>query len=502
MSDQAGAALVIPVKRPLAWISGTVAVISLVLGVAALNAAVEDWRETRATVEQLVGGADAALAAGDYRLAKSGFDEAMTLDASSPVLRESRTTLALVWLRAILDDRRSDETFNALTESLLPSLYEGLEGKPAADQSIIWSHIGWAQHVVSLDQQIVNLAPEARENIERIYERARALDPDNFYAPLYAGILNLEERWDVTAAERDFEQAIARAEQRHGTASAEYRWTREMVLRSCLARRSVSIRRGSEADEVGLVLLRWLDSMRAAGDSLPQEPYVAEVLSIFQSAVQFDDDFALLMSALPLPEYRATYEWLLTSETAARRFGLESNAVMLLAMHAALLEGADPDQALELYLEAYELSGGLAALRNRVDEGIARLSGEPPPRMLPRLGRNFARDPIPESSDVHAFHLETLMNFDLQYMPPNGEAAFEYFRTLPGGDSEFDARVLGEVTAARGPDPRHISRNEARNRWGRLYVRKLTQQRDHRNSKHAECVSSSHDLSPAQWFSR
>jgi hypothetical protein len=143
------------------------------------------------------------------------------------------------------------------------------------------------------------------------------------------------------------------------------------------------------------------------------------------------------------------YEWLLASETATRWLAIESNRPALLAFRAALLEGSDPGLALNLYREIYRFDWLRDELRIRIEEGIARLSGEQPPRMVERLGRNYAHDPIPADGDPYAFHLETLMNFDLRVEAPNNEVAFEYVLGLAETDAGRDARMLADVTSVR-----------------------------------------------------
>lgn len=439
----------VPLKVVLGWISGTVALISLVLGVVALNSAVSDWRETRASVGQLIAGADAALAVGDYRLAKTGYDEAIALDASSPRLREARTRLALAWLRAMLGDLHEGEMFRTLTASLQPSLYEGLEGKRAREQSVIWAHIGWAHHLAELDLPRPALSVRAVERIRTIYDRAEKLDADNFYTPLFRGFLELDGGGDVDVAEGEFARAMALAARRHGTDSAEYRWAREMTLLASLNRMAVRAVGQIVGDERGLLLIRTIDAMRDAGEALPNRRFIEEALGFYVSHADINHDFEMIMTALPPDAHRLTYEWIIASETAGRWLEIESNEPALLSFRAALVEESDPDLALSLYREVYEFDWVYDDLAVRIEEGIARLSGEPPPRMVERLGRHYVNDAVPAEGDVHAFHLDSLMNFDVRFEPANSESAFEYFLSLTPDGTVSQAQLLADVTAVR-----------------------------------------------------
>ncbi len=131
-----------PSRRSIiTWVGSLVALISLILGVVALNASVQQWREMRASVEQLVAGADKALQAGEYRLAKDGYDLAAQTDPTSVRLREGQSHLAQVWLDEMLGNLREGESYRGFAEDLLPKLYTGLAGKSDTSASVIWAHM-------------------------------------------------------------------------------------------------------------------------------------------------------------------------------------------------------------------------------------------------------------------------------------------------------------------------------------------------------------------------
>jgi len=447
MSDQPAV-----LKNILAWVSGTVVLISLVLGVLALNNKVQDWRDTRSAVKQLVAGGNAALEAGDFRLANNGYDQAMELDPASPELRDGQTRLALLWLRAMIGDIRQGESYGALAMTLLPHLYAGLEGKTDREQAIIWAHVGWAHHLERMDRTILNMRPGSVSRISRIYDRAQALDERVFYTPVFRGYLELHGRSDLSAASAAFQTGLELAEASHGASSAQFRWARNMQLTGVLmpmGRASGGLGFSNGGFERGLVLLRALNDARLAGESIPTASIVDEMFGLYRTHINSAGEFARIMSALPIAEHRDTFDWMLDSSAGESWLALDHNKPTLLLVKALLLEDADPAAALVLYREIYEFDRVNEDLAILIDEGIARISGEAPPRMIERLGRTYENDEVPVDGDIYAFHLDTLMNFDTEISASNSVLAFDYFADHGNLKSLADAQVLPDLRAVR-----------------------------------------------------
>ncbi|MEO1203731.1 MAG: hypothetical protein AAFX10_13540 [Pseudomonadota bacterium] len=436
-----------PVKAVLAWISGVVAVLSLVLGVAALNRAVSDWRDARATVNQVVAGADAAREALDFRLAKSGYDEAMGLDATSPELRDGQTELALAWIAAMLDDIRDGETPASLATPLMPSLYRGLETASTRQQATIWAHIGRGQHLQTMGRSSGRIRRDEIANVLAIYRRALRLDAKAFDAHLYRGLLHLERPADIRSAGEDFTRAADIVVDRHGRDSDEYRWVRRVALHALLRRMSDLVLWNDEPEEHAAVLLDWLSSMQAESDALPDRRYVDRILSLYRDAGQPGRDLTGLLGLLPRSRHAAVYAWLLDGEVALEWLEQEHNQVPLLRIQAALLEPTEPERAVEIYRELLTIDWLRDAARDELEARVRALDSDAVADAAPE--RTYVSDPIPAGAAAYDFHLDTLHGFDIYFEPPNADAAFRYFAELEFGDSEGRERQVAAVTAAR-----------------------------------------------------
>ena len=436
-----------PLKVVLGWVSGVMAVISLVLGVAALNRSVSNWRDARATVNQVVAGADAARDATDFRLARSGYDEAMSLDATSPELREGQTELAMQWIRVMLDDIRDGETPALLTRPLMPNLYRGLEGADAEQQAAIWAHIGRGQHLETMGRASGRIRPDEIAGILDIYARAVALDERAFDAYVFRGLLHLERPADIRAAGQDFDRAIAYAVERHGSDSEEYHWVRRIALHALLSRMSDLVLWNGQPEQHATVLLGWLASMQEAADPLPDRRYVDRILSLYRSEGQPDYELAPLLGLLPPDRHLALYQWLLQGEVAEQWFEQEHNQLPLRRIEAAMLESSDPERAVAIYREILGIDWLRDRPREDIESRIRTLSAGAIPDPVPE--RTYVSDPVPAGVEAYAFHLDTLTGFDVDYETPNTVAAFRFFTELKASDPDERRQQLVDVSTAR-----------------------------------------------------
>lgn len=89
-----------------------------------------------------------------------------------------------------------------------------------------------------------------------------------------------------------------------------------------------------------------------------------------------------------------------------------------------------PQAALDIYRQLYVIDHVRKEIVVKIDSGIARITGEPPPRMLKRMGRSYTNDPMPRDADPYSFHLASLLNFNVRYAPRNAVDAFAYILDL------------------------------------------------------------------------
>lgn len=437
-----------PVRSVITWIGSLVAVISLVLGVVALNVAVKQWREMRVSVEQLVAGADKALQAGEYRLARDGYDLAAQTDPTSARLREGQSHLAQVWLGEMLGNLREGESYRGFAKDLLPELYKGLAGKSDKAASVIWARIGWAQHLAQLSRERLRLDPLKFQQINDVYDRAVALDEESIYTPVYRAYLHIDGRSDIDIAEHLFLAALKAAEREEARASETYQWVRRMQLNSVLSRMAAGVAGPSHDVERGLFLLRAINSMRLKGEPLPADNILDQLLGFYRSSSRADH-IGEILAALPVSEHRATYNWVLNSAVGALWLDRDNNIPALLLFKALLEEHDNPDLALTLYRQIYEFDKVHRTLAARIDEGILRMSGTQPPRMVKQMGRTYNNDPMPITADVYTFHLDSLLQFNTGYIPTNSEAAFAWFMDRENIDPRPPGDVLGDMVRVR-----------------------------------------------------
>ena len=416
--------------KTIAWVSGALALVSLVLGVIALNVAVQDWREKRAAIEQLTAGAEKAMASNDFGTAQHDYRQAAELDRTSAALQEGQTRLALRWLRTSAVNPQEGETYREMADSLMPHLYQGLEGKPAKAQADLWAHIGWAHHLRQLARETLQMRPHVIRHIEGLYDRAFVLDPHNVYAHAFAGCLALDANEDTEHAANLFASALNRAQ--GGSDPKLYVWVRSIQLMCTLKPMTPGFHGRLPAFEKGiprgLLLLRALDAMRAQGEGWPDPAIIDQILGFHRSRVDHAD-FDGVFAGLPADAHLATFEWVLAS--AAGQRWLEAgahNQARLQLVHASLLERAGRRaDALQLYQALATEDGYGDRLDKRIDEGLSRMTGTQPPRMVKRLGRTYLNDPLPETGDVHTFHLDTLKYFDPVWQGENVTQAIAYF---------------------------------------------------------------------------
>jgi tetratricopeptide (TPR) repeat protein len=157
----------------LKWIGGISAVISLVIGASRVNDLFSEWQERKIAVSQLVNAATLQIDSSDYKGAWALIDEALSFNPSSQLARQQRIAIAMAWVRDMRTYR--NETFSDIIDKLLPTLYQGSVNEDPDIAANALTHIGWANYLRSRDG-IVGL------EIEKYYECALKLDPDNTYA--------------------------------------------------------------------------------------------------------------------------------------------------------------------------------------------------------------------------------------------------------------------------------------------------------------------------------
>jgi len=399
----------------LKWIGGIVTVISLFIGTVTLSRHYFDWQATRDSVSELVSAADWLVKSEAYEQAWQVYDEALTLTPSSPDIRKGQYQLAKRWLRDFsIEKNRADEILNQITVIL----YRNVNESDKRELATTLAHIGWVQVL----RRNYSLAVNA--DVDLLFEQALRADPNNIYANAMGGnwllrrdIRNISAA-NVKSAQSMFSQAL------QGGMEREY--VRGLQV-DYLANASSQTRHYAGAPRRAILsaMLNAFFVMMSEGEPLPSDHIRHRFFDAYGGTYSGGENIDVSIAMLPAENHLKVIDWLLVD--LDYNLDTTSRGSQIKYLKARLIETLGRnDEALEVYSELLKSEYTSKQLRQFLDSGIERLTGQLPARAT---ARNYRDDPVDEN-DLWAFHSDTLSNFDPKWLPSNYQQAIEYFEDV------------------------------------------------------------------------
>lgn len=339
------------------WIGAAATIVSLLIGMTSLYGLYDAQLDRQATVRELADAADLLRDEGDYRRAWQLYDDAATLDASSPRVRRGREQLARMWLpRASVS---GDETFGALVDQLLPVLVRGHQqssGKRAADFLAL---SGWAHYLERRDR------PFSRVDIPATYQAALAIDASNVYAHMFLGHWLMSEERDIDNGTRHFEEAAATGEQ-----TMLVRYYHASALKNL---QHVSSTGTDQANAVYRGFLQLFDTMLANGEPI-EETFNDRQRTVYETLTAYAKvPFEAAVPMLPVAGHQRLIEALTGEIENKSSHSLLSARVFLARLYE---HTGDTASALAAFRALDAEVSRSAQVRKDIDAALQRLAGE------------------------------------------------------------------------------------------------------------------------------
>jgi tetratricopeptide (TPR) repeat protein len=282
-------------KKILAWVASAATVLGLLTAVYHLYTPAHDLFTESAETKTALRQAQARYEQADYSGAFEAYDEILKKHPRNKTAAESRLQAAMARVRNFsITAPEGDKSAATRAGSELTTLIRAME--PAAVEatgaagSEVMAHLGWAHF---LNFRIAG--NDVFESAEPFLRKACALDSVNVYANEMLGNWLLQtHRGSVTEAAAYLRTGIAHSGKENKA------WARRFQLGALIYNDDPGAHRE---------LARVANEMRKNGEALNND-LKHNILSIYAPAVTRLAELDEALSAAPLPEMWATYQWL------------------------------------------------------------------------------------------------------------------------------------------------------------------------------------------------
>jgi hypothetical protein len=419
-------------SQSLKWVGGIVTIISLMIGGVTLSRFYLDWQEQRDAISELVKTADWLIKTEDYSQAWKMFEQAAELNPSSALVRNNRFKLAKLWIR---DFKVEDNQKAAMLKAITEILYRGLPDASADDEATILAHIGYVKLKLSYNKR-----DDVFTDIKALLKQALAKSPNNTYAnAIYARLLlshrpsSLE---NLKQAESFYNKALSFAKN-------EKPFVRKMQIYG-LERYIDKYTDDSTVHRASMIaLLKACITIMKTGETQPDNYVIRSILNgyghhTYRGNADHVDELA---TSLPTQDHLDVYEWLLKTQNNTNDYAINESTYIRGRLNEAI---GNKELALNYYHSLFNVEPQ-EKLRQRVEQSIHRLNGKLPVRTRKR---NFIDDPVDETN-IEAFHIDSLKNFEPELSGENFRQAIAYFESQakrPPEDSQSLLKIITEQT--------------------------------------------------------
>ena len=331
----------------LKGVGAVAAVVSLLLALNQVTGLVQNLRIHHKEFSDAMKSGEQEQSRKDYSAAFHSFKRATELDPIDRVAQANETHAAMLWLENPHENEQQKQTFVDVVNQTLPVLDSALAKAKGQDAGDILAHVAWANFLKYRDNVFEGV------DVDGNLKAALAADPNNVYAHAMSGHWILWEGSDIKSAEAHFNAALA--------TGRVHDYVRDLQL-AALGNHD-SIENDAESFRVS-------NDMRKSGETMPASYRKDIFWKDFTSHLHDPPGLVAVLSALPLADAEATYDWLDITESGD---GKTWNRAFVMANLKEI--AGDRAGALSAYQTLQkQMQNSRFALLSMVDLNIKRLS--------------------------------------------------------------------------------------------------------------------------------